>query len=185
MILFHVGTIDNPRLGGNEIPAGTITGTNMATFSDAQYSFKAAVRRAVKMAGGPNATAEMVRSPASRLSEYGNLDRPVFAPIDVCFELDKAAGDHVILRAWAEQLGFDLVPRNLDAAKAAADLAHAAGQVAKESGELISAAIEAGSDGKLTPNEARRLDEEAADVEAKVINIRRIARSAMGGCRQA
>jgi hypothetical protein len=153
----------------------------MAAFTDTQYAFKAAVRRAVKMAGGPNAAAEMVRSPASRLSEYGNHDRPVFAPVDVCFDLDKAAGDHVILRAWAELLGFDLVPRNVDAASVAADLAHAAGHVAKESGELISAAIEAASDGKLTPNEARRLDEEAADVEAKVINIRRIARSAMGG----
>ena len=153
----------------------------MAAFTDTQYAFKAAVRRAVKMAGGPNAAAEMVRSPASRLSEYGNHDRPVFAPIDVCFDLDKAAGDHVILRAWAELLGFDIVPRNVDAATSAANLAHAAGQVAKESGELISAAIEAGADGVLTPNEARRLDEEAADVEQKVINIRRIARSAMVG----
>ena len=153
----------------------------MKSLTDSQYAFKAAVRRAVKLAGGPNAATDAVRVDAPRLSRYGNVDAPEFAPIDVCFDLDKAAADHVILRAWAELLGFDLVPRNVDAASAAANLAHAAGQVAKESGELISAAIEAGADGHLTPNEARRLDEEAADVEQKVINIRRIARSAMGG----
>jgi hypothetical protein len=150
----------------------------MKSFTDAQFAFKAAVRRAVQLAGGCNAAANVTRVDAARLSRYGNIDAPEFAPIDVCFDLDAAAGDHVILRAWADLNGLDLTPRNAEAA-AAASLAHAAGQVAKESGELISAAIEAGADGKLTPAEARRLDQEAADVEQKVINIRKIARSAM------
>lgn len=152
----------------------------MKPMTDAQYAFKAAVRRAVKQAGGPNAATDVVRADAPRLSRYGNSDAPEFAPIDVCFELDKAAGENVILRAWADLAGFDLTPRNSEAIVSAC-LASAAGQVARESGELISAAIEASADGKLTPAEARRLDQEAADVEQKVINIRKIARSAMGG----
>jgi hypothetical protein len=152
----------------------------MAAFTDTQYAFKAAVRRAVKMAGGPNAAAEMVRSPASRLSEYGNHDRPVFAPIDVCFDLDRVAGDHVILRAWAELVGFDLVPRAVDDASIAGDLARAAGDLARETGEVISFSIEAEADGKLTPNEARRLQPEVADVKEKVIRMERILLSAMG-----
>ncbi|MBR1193216.1 phage regulatory CII family protein [Bradyrhizobium sp. AUGA SZCCT0160] len=154
----------------------------MSALTDAQYALKAATRRAVKLAGGPNAASEVVRAAASRLSQYGNHDVPIFAPIDVCAELDRAAGDPVILRAWADLLGFDLTPRNVDAA-VAADLAHAAGQVARESGELISAAIDASADGNLTPAEARRLDEEAADVEQKVVNLRKIVRPAMGGNR--
>lgn len=154
----------------------------MKPFNDAQYAFKAAVRRAVKLAGGPNAATDVVRVDAPRLSRYGNIDTPEFAPVDVCFDLDRAAGDTVILRAWADLMGFDLTPRNVDAA-VTADLAHAAGQVAKESGELISAAIEASTDGKLSVNEARGLDEAAADVEEKVINLRKIVRPAMGGNR--
>ncbi len=34
--------------------------------------------------------------------------------VDVCFELDRAAGDNVILRAWADLCGFDISPRNVD-----------------------------------------------------------------------
>lgn len=154
----------------------------MSALTDAQYALKAATRRAVKMAGGPNATAEVVRAAASRLSQYGNIDLTVFVPVDVAFELDKAAGDPVILRAWADLLGFDLTPRNLDAS-VTRDLANAAGQVAKESGELICAAIDASADGNLTPAEARRLDDEAADVEEKVVKLRNIVRPAMGGNR--
>ena len=59
----------------------------MKPMTDAHYAFKAAVRRAVKMAGGPNAATDVVRVDAPRLSRYGNIDAPEFAPIDVCFEL--------------------------------------------------------------------------------------------------
>lgn len=148
--------------------------------SDAQYAFKAAVRRAVKMAGGPNAATEVVRVDAPRLSRYGNHDQPEFAPIDVCFDLDRAAGDHVILRAWADLAGFDLTPRNVDAT-INADLTHVAGQVAKEAGEVISRAIEAGADGDISPNEARVIDQEAADLQDRVVRLREVVRPRMGG----
>jgi len=154
----------------------------MKPLTDAQYAFKAAVRRAVKMAGGPNAASDVVRVDAPRLSRYGNSDAPEFAPIDVCFELDRASGDSVILRAWADLMGFDLAPRDADT-KAANDLTVAAGQVARESGELISAAIEASADHVVTPNEARAIDDAAADLEEKVVQIRAVARKSMGGVR--
>lgn len=152
----------------------------MKPFTDAQYSFKAAVRRAVKMCGGPHAAESITRVDAARLSRYGNPDAPEFAPVDVCFDLDKAAGDNVILRAWADLCGFEIVARDLDA-HIAHDLTVAAGHVARESGELISAAIEAESDGVVTPNEARAIDEAAADLQEKVVNIRAAARKSMGG----
>ena len=154
----------------------------MKPFSDAQYAFKAAVRRAVQMAGGCNAAAAMTRVDAARLSRYGNLDSPEFAPIDVCFDLDAAAGAPICLRALADVYGYEIAPR--DAGRASvSDLASAAGEVAKESGDLISQAIEASADGKLTPNEARRLHDEAAELGDKVVRLQNIVRPAMGGNR--
>lgn len=150
----------------------------MKSLTDAQYAFKAAVRRAVKMAGGPNAATEVLRVDAPRLSRYGNVDAPEFAPVDVCFELDRSAGDPVILRAWADLMGFDLTPRE-GAAIDALNLTTAAGQIAKDSGDLISTAIEAASDGKISPNEARTIDDAAADLQDKVVDIREAARAAM------
>lgn len=150
----------------------------MKALTDAQYAFKAAVRRAVKIAGGPNAAAELVRADAARLSRYGNVDAPEFAPVDVCFELDRAAGDNVILRAWADLCGVDITPRNIDE-RVSHDLTVAAGQVARESGELISATIDAAADGKVTPNEAKAIDEAAADLQEKVVDIREAARRSM------
>jgi hypothetical protein len=150
----------------------------MRAFSDAQFALKAAVRRAVKMAGGCSAATEVVRVDAGRLSRYGNVEAPEFAPVDVCYELDRAAGDPVILRAWADLFGFELVARNADAS-ASRDLTVAAGQVARESGELISATIEAAADGTITPREARAIDEAAADLAEKVVDIRKAARRSL------
>jgi hypothetical protein len=145
----------------------------MKPFTDSQFAFKAAVRRAVKMCGGPNAAADVVRVDAARLSRYGNPDCPEFAPIDVCFVLDKAAGKPVIFDAWA-----DLAETANDLAS---DVMNIAGGIAKESGELISTAIEATADGKLTINEAKAIDERAADLQDKVVDIRAAARKSMVG----
>lgn len=150
----------------------------MRALTDAQYAFKAAVRRAVKLAGGVSAAAEVVRAHGSQLSHYGNADQSAFAPIDVAFELDRAAGDDVILRAWADLRGFDLTPRDVEK-QVSHDLTVAAGQVARESGELISATIDAAADGKVTPTEARVIDEAAADLQDKVVSIREAARRSM------
>ncbi len=153
----------------------------MKPLTDSQYAFKAAVRRAVKMAGGPHAAADVVRVDAPRLSRYGNSDAPEFAPVDVCFELDRAAGDSVILRAWADLCGFELTPRNVDG-KITDGLTAAAGQIARGSGELVSDVIEAGSSG-VTPAKARQIDEAASDLEGEVVHIREAARKLMGGAR--
>lgn len=150
----------------------------MKALTDAQYAFKAAVRRAVKMAGGTAAAAEVVRAHGSQLSHYGNIDQPAFAPIDVCFELDRAAGDSVILRAWAELNGFDLIPRNLEST-VSDDLIAAAGAAALENGELIAAAIDAGADGKFTPTEARGVLEKAGEAKSKIIRIEEVARRSL------
>jgi hypothetical protein len=153
--------------------------TDDVRFSEAQYAFKAAVRRAVTMAGGCTAAATITRVDGARLSRYGNIHDASFAPIDVAQQLDEAAGDHVILRAWADLAGFDLVPREASRV-ICADVTRQAGEIAKDAGELVSTAIEAAADGGLTPNEAMRIDSEAADVQERVVLLRTTARKAMG-----
>jgi hypothetical protein len=148
--------------------------------TDAQHALRAATRRAIKLAGGPVAAAKDLRVDQGRLSNYGSPDGSLYVPIDVAFEVDQLAGDPVILRAWADLMGFELVARNADAA-ATRDLTVAAGQVARESGELISATIEAAADGAITPREARAIDEAAADLEEKVVHIRQAARRSLAG----
>jgi hypothetical protein len=145
--------------------------------TDAQYALKAATRRAVKMAGGPVAASESLRVDQGRLSKYGSNGDPLYVPIDVAFELDKMAGDNVILRAMSDLFGFDLVARDVDG-KAVGDLTTAAGQIARESGELISDVIEASASG-VTPAKARLIDDVAADLEEKIIDIRAVARRSM------
>lgn len=150
----------------------------MKPLTDQQYAFKAAVRRAVKLCGGPTAAAEIVRVDAARLSRYGNPDCPEFAPIDVCFELDRAAGDNVILRSWADMCGLDVTPRKIDE-RITADLVAAAGASALDAGELVSVVIEAASDGDLTNNEGRAILERASDSKASITRIEEFTRRSM------
>jgi hypothetical protein len=58
----------------------------------------------------------------------------------------------------------------------ARDITALAGDIAKESGDLISTAIEAASDGKISINDARAIDNEAADLQDKIVSIRSATR---------
>lgn len=145
-------------------------------WSDTQLAVKAAVRRAVTLAGGPTAAAQSTRVCAALLSRYGNIHSPEFAPVDVCVDLDRAAGDHVVLRALADLAGFELVLRDEAADQLARDVTALAGSIAKDSGDLVSTAIDATRAGKLSVNEAQRIDTEAADLQDRVVDIRAAVR---------
>lgn len=147
--------------------------------TDAQYALKAATRRAVQMAGGSSAASKELRVDQGRLSRYGSPEDALYVPIDVAAELDKLAGDHVILRAWADMLGFEIVARDPLAEQLAHDVTALAGSIAKESGELISSTIEAIADGALTPREAQKVHDEAADVIDLGVRMQSIARRSM------
>jgi hypothetical protein len=157
--------------------------------TDPQYAVKAATRRAIQLAGGPHAAEDYIRAncpsrqgmDAARLSRYGNPNEPEFAPIDICFLLDQAAGSPEIVRALACLEAHDLVARESVAAQLAKDVTALAGDIAKDSGELISTAIEASGDGVVSINEAKAIDQRAADLQDKVVDIRRAARKSMVG----
>ncbi|MEH2508665.1 hypothetical protein V1291_000019 [Nitrobacteraceae bacterium AZCC 1564] len=150
----------------------------MKPLTDAQYALKAAVRRAVKKAGGPTAASEVTRVDAARLSRYGNPDCPEFAPIDVCFELDRAAGDEEITRALADLFDSEIIRRDANTA-APGDLNGSAARIAKASGDLVSASIEAAADGVITPREAQILEEKRAVLDGTVSDAGEVIRPLM------
>jgi hypothetical protein len=144
--------------------------------NERQIALKAATRRAVMLAGGPHAAAKSTRVCAALLSRYGNINCPEIAPADVCADLDLAVGDAVVLRAYADLLGFDLVLRDEATDQLARDMTALAGDLAKESGELISTTIDATRDGAISVNEAMAIDRDAADLQDKIVSIRTAAR---------
>lgn len=146
--------------------------------TDAQEALKAATRRATRMAGGSKAASKDLRVDQGRLSNYGNPESALYAPVDVAFDLDRLAGDHVVLRAWADLCGFDLTPRKVDE-RITADLVAAAGASALDAGELVSVVIEAASDGDLTNNEGRAILERASDSKASITRIEEFTRRSM------
>jgi hypothetical protein len=75
-----------------------------------RLALKAAVNRAVDLAGGPSQSSHVTRGCASDLSRYGNQNYPDrHCPIDVVLDLDRAARSPVIAAALAEAEGYRLV----------------------------------------------------------------------------
>ncbi len=154
----------------------------MRPYSTADYAqLKSATKRAIELAGGPVALAKETRLDQATLSRAGNIEHSNFLPIDAAVDADRLAGEPVILRALARIAGFDLVP--IKARHESANLVHDAGTMARESGELVSSAIEATADGTLTAREAREIDREAQDVEAVVASVRRQVHGVMAAAK--
>lgn len=151
----------------------------MRPYSASEYAqLKTATRRALHLAAPLRAITEHTRLDAAALSRAGNPCESAFVPIDVAIDLDAMAGDDAILRTMARLRGFELVP--MKGMGCAADLMHEAGEAARQTGELVSSAIDAGGDGRITKAEARKIDGEAADVEAVVANIRKMVHANLG-----
>jgi hypothetical protein len=132
-------------------------------------ALKAATRRATAEGGTLAEVAKHTRTHASQLSKYGNPNEQDFAPIDVAMDLDALAGDDRILRAWAEMRGYELVKD--EKGVAVESMAQHVGSVGRESGELISEMCGAIADGKVTPNEATRIQNAAEDVKDNVLRL--------------
>lgn len=131
--------------------------------SELQLGFKAAVRRAVKMAGGGVAAAEETRVDPARLSRYGSAFDALIAPIDVAADLDRAAGDDVILRAWATMRGYELRPRG-EAAATEDDLRRLGTDLMRSALSIFAELNKAPSEGK--PSTPRLADDLAAGARA-------------------
>jgi hypothetical protein len=139
-------------------------------FTRAQYlAIKFVFRRACEDIGPLHVIAEHTRVDPARLSQYCNADRPEFPPADVMMDVDALSGGDRCLRALAEIRGFELVRD--EKGVAIEGMARHVGSVGKESGELISEMCEALADGKVTPNEAERIETAAEDVKDNVVRL--------------
>lgn len=150
-------------------------------YSRADYlALKTATKEAVEACGPITETAKRTRLDAGTISRAGNPNESNFIPLDVALDLDSLSGDAKILRAYAALLGFELVRRKSEQA-ITKEIISQAGDVAEQSGDLVSETIKAAADGSLTPAEAKRIDGEAADLERTIRFVRKTTHQVMAG----
>ena len=127
-------------------------------YNRADYlAIKTAFRRACEDCGIPlSEIATHTRVSAALLSAYGDGNRPEFPPVDIMLDVDAQSGGDRCLHAIAELRGYSL--EREERGVRVEDMHRHVGAVGKESGELISEMCGAISDGKLSSNEAERIE---------------------------
>lgn len=141
-----------------------------------RIALKAATRRVVELAGGPNLASSSTRVAASQLSLYGNVNDAQFVPLDVVVDLDRLAGDNVLLRTLAAMAGFELIAR-ASSQDDSSCITSSAGDLAQEAGQLVSDVITAARDKTITPAEATAISGKALQIEETINEIKERAHS--------
>lgn len=125
-----------------------------------------AFKRLINEMGGPSKAAIILRelgytTDATRLSHYGNPDRPQTAPLAIADMVQRLTGQSLISAQMTDAVEAELPESTLE---------QLAGIGAKESGEAVVATIQAASDGVITQTEAdkgcREWDDVIANAEA-------------------
>lgn len=149
-------------------------------FTRADYlALKAATRRAIESAGTLTELATYTRVDPAQLSRYGNPEHQSFAPLDVAMDLDRLAGAPIILRAWAERLGYELAPHE-SAAHEPEALAEHIPDIAGETADVVRALADTADQG-ASPAQARIIDREAGEAIEKLTALREDARRVIAG----
>jgi hypothetical protein len=150
------------------------------THTDRVYkALSAAFRRLVKDAGGLEAATTVTRADINRLSQYGNANKVMQAPIDVVADLQSDTDTQHVTRVLADLGGFILVKK--PDARGDAQWSKELGKLAKEAGEAMTGLGEAVlNDGQVTADEIHDLDlrkqvrdvlEVAAHIDATLARI--------------
>lgn len=140
---------------------------------DDRLALKAAVRRAVTLAGGGDSVTYATRVDASSLSRYGSPKaehEKTHCPIDVALDLDREAGEAVITGAMAKALGFELLPM-VPAEVSGVPWETKLCRLGQVRGEFYGVMGEALADGHLDAAEAGRID---AKIEEEIAQLRKI-----------
>jgi hypothetical protein len=149
-------------------------------FTRADYlALKAATRYALESAGTLAEVAARTRVDPAQLSRYGNPENSQFVPLDVAMDLDHLAGAPVILRAYAERMGFELVPHEARVEKPAG-LAEQIARVGGEAGDVLRVLADTYQEG-VTPARARVIDEQASEAIDALNDVREDARQVIAG----
>lgn len=86
--------------------------------------------------------------------------------------IQRAAGDHRILRAMAEELGYVCIPA--PAMISDDDVAHALAGLCAEFGDYLRKVDESMRDDRITPNEQRQLEKELAEMIASATHLQAV-----------
>lgn len=141
-----------------------------ASTPEQRLALKAAVRRALKLAGGAASFQHATRVGESDLSRCASPDQADrHLPIDVALDLDGEAGSDVVLSAMAAARGYRLVRETPGPVGelTAVDL----GLMAGECGDAVRALADAMADGRFDEAERRAVHKE---IEEAVAAIRRV-----------
>lgn len=109
----------------------------------------------------------------SQWHNYESLDAPDLIPVHVYLPLELELGRAPVTRALAAMNGLTVMTEKQTKQRAVA--AELMGRVARETGEAVATLIEVAADGEITPNEAKKLDAEFADVERVAGEVRTFA----------
>lgn len=123
--------------------------------------------------------AERTHASKSAWHNYENVNVPDLIPAHVYLPLELQLGEAPITRAYASLNGLTVASAGDGAARTeAADLMAAA---AKEFGEAFSAFVQAFADGRATPNEAKTIAAEFAQLGQVVERVQHLVASIIGG----
>lgn len=106
----------------------------------------------------------------SQWHHYEALDAPDLIPVHVYLPLELHLGQAPVTRALAAMNGLSVMTETQ--AEERARIADLMVQAARETGEALTALAEASADGHISPNEAKRVDAEYADVERIASKVR-------------
>ena len=138
--------------------------------TDNQLKIKAAVRYAVEKAGGNALASERIHVPGSDLSLWCSDNSNRYIPLDHAIDLDRAAGQPIIMRTMARISGVDVVTPE-EKTELAGSVHKIVGMLARATGELESAALDANEDGSISPNEDKTIRRHCALVRDVVDHI--------------
>lgn len=124
---------------------------------------KKATEAAYALAGGISLVHLRCRASVSQLSKYASTaeeNAETLIPLDVALEVDRAAGSLVILSAYAQVIGFEIIPAA--SAEETAELCEMdAHRIGQHGAELAAEIFRAREDGVTDALEARAITERA------------------------
>ncbi|MEM1376165.1 MAG: hypothetical protein AAGG69_02140 [Pseudomonadota bacterium] len=157
---------------------------NLSAASGSDHAqLKAATRRLVRLAGGPESAQHVTRVKASALSRFGSVSDDQFIPVDVVADLESDTGSAVVTAALATLLGCRLVGCESAGTQSAPLGVESIASLLQREANLVGQIAEAMADGKVTPIEAQQISETCERAIAGLRGVQRSARASanLGG----
>ena len=115
--------------------------------------------------GGASALAARMKMNRFTLAHKADPNNKTHRPaIDEVVLAEQLSGDHRVLFAHADQLGYGCVRLHLDGEVSDEQLLAQAAKFMKETGEALQAFQQAIADGRITENEVKEFERQAADI---------------------